>query len=964
MATERGRFTVKHLVVGVLVPALVALGALVAGAAPASAAPAASQTGSALVSESFTGSTVTDGSWRALGDGCLTRATVAPGSTSSLGVCALRVGSLPATASTGYLQLTDATGSRKGGAVYTKASPSALGLDVTFDQWQYGTAGSGGDGLSFFIADGAASITSPGGQGSSLGYAQNTNQPPAPNGIAGAYLGVGLDAHGAFASSSDGHGTGCATGQSATFQANSVVLRGPGAGKSGYCYLAATNLPTASQKLHVTVTDPSVVTPAMARKFRVTVSPDRFPTVTVYAGFPANADLTQVLQYKMTDAAPATYQFGFAASSGSVVDTHLIGNVSASTVAPVDTTPPLVTITGGATALVATTTPKLSGTTDAAAGSTMTVLVGSQQLSATVGPDGTWTITPAVLAQGPVSVSVSATDAAGNTGTATQELTVDTVAPAVTITGGATALVATTTPNLSGTTDAAAGSTMTVLVGSQQLSATAGPDGTWSITPAVLAQGPVSVSVSATDAAGNTGTATQGLTVDTVAPVVTITGGASAASASATPLVAGTTDAPQGTAVNVKISDQVLIATAQADGAWSVTPATLGNGTVTISATTNDPAGNTGTATQLLTITVPAPTPSSAAPTITISGGATALSNLATPTISGTSTGVAGRSATVTVGGQTLTSSISPTGDWSVVPTVLTQGSNRVVVVVSAASGLKATSSQVLTVDTIAPAIVIDGGSAVSTDSSTPTISGRVDVPAGSKIKVGVDEVALEVVVSSTRTWSVTSSRLAAGSHTVVVSATDAAGNVGTGRQRLTVIPVLSIDGGAARLTKDAAPTISGTTDAPISTTVTVTVDGQTLIGTVTAPGIWSVTSRPLPSTVYPVKATVRDSVGNLRTAWQNLTVDLIAPAIVIDGGSVVSTKNATPTISGRVNVPAGSSMSVVVDGVALEVVVSSTRTWSVTSPSLTAGAHTVVVSATDAAGNTGTQQQRLTVIG
>src|SRR5664280_2608098 len=300
-------------------------------------------TGSALVSESFTGSTVTDGSWRALGDGCLPRATVAPASTSSsLGVCALRVGSPSANASTGYLQLTDATGSHKGGAVYTKASASNLGLDVTFDQWQYGTAGSGGDGLSFFIADGAASITSTGGQGSSLGYAQNTNQPPAPNGIAGAYLGIGLDAHGAFASSGDGHGTGCAAGQSAALQANSVVLRGPGSGKSGYCFLASTNLPTASQKLHVTVSDPSVVTPAMARKFRVTVSPDRFPTVTVYAAFSPGADLKQVLQYTMTDAAPATYQFGFTASSGSVVDTHLIGNVSASTVAPVDTTPPVV----------------------------------------------------------------------------------------------------------------------------------------------------------------------------------------------------------------------------------------------------------------------------------------------------------------------------------------------------------------------------------------------------------------------------------------------------------------------------------------------------------------------------------------------------------------------------------------------------------------------------------------------
>ncbi len=35
--------------------------------------------------------------------------------------------------------------------------------------------------------------------------------------------------------------------------------------------------------------------------------------------------------------------------------------------------------------------------------------------------------------------------------------------------------------------------------------------------------------------------------------------------------------------------------------------------------------------------------------------------------------------------------------------------------------------------------------------------------------------------------------------------------------------------------------------------------------------------------------------------------VDTIPPAIVIDGGSAASIKSATPTISGRVNVPAGS---------------------------------------------------------
>ncbi len=579
-ATERGRSGLTRIIVGVLAPALVALGATVTLTAPASAATIPA-TGAPVVAESFSGAAVTDGSWRALGDGCLTGATVAPVGSSSPGVCALRVGSPSAKASPGYLQLTDATAYRKGGAVYTKASPSDLGLDVTFDQWQLGTSKYGGDGLTFFIADGTAAVTSPGGLGSSLGYAQNTNQPPAPNGIAGAYLGVGLDVHGNFAASGDGHGTGCKTGQSATPRPNTVVLRGPGSGKSGYCFLTAASLPTATQNLHFTVADPSVVTTAMARTVRVTVSPDTFPTVTVYAAFSTGADLKQVLQYKMTDAAPETYQFGFTASSGSTVDLHLIGNVSASTVTRSDTTPPVVTISGGQTADSATTTPKISGTTDADAGSTMTVLVGSQKLAATVAADGSWSVTPAALEEGRTTVSVSATDPAGNTGTATQALT-----------------------------------------------------------------------------------------VDTIAPVIAIAGGPSASSTSATPVVTGKTDAPAGSAVNVKISDQTLPTKVLADGTWSVTPAALDNGAVAITATTTDQAGNVGTATQKMTIAVP--------PSITITGGATALTNRVTPTVSGTSTAVAGRTATVTVDGQILTAIITPTGAWSVVPKTLTQGAHRV----------------------------------------------------------------------------------------------------------------------------------------------------------------------------------------------------------------------------------------------------------------------------------------------
>ena len=58
---------------------------------------------------------------------------------------------------------------------------------------------------------------------------------------------------------------------------------------------------------------------------------------------------------------------------------------------------------------------------------------------------------PAALADGARTVTASVTDPAGNEGTDSQTLTVDTAAPAVTIAGGATALTNDATPDISGT---------------------------------------------------------------------------------------------------------------------------------------------------------------------------------------------------------------------------------------------------------------------------------------------------------------------------------------------------------------------------------------------------------------------------------------------------------------------------------------------------------------------------------
>ena len=122
----------------------------------------------------------------------------------------------------------------------------------------------------------------------------------------------------------------------------------------------------------------------------------------------------------------------------------------------VDVTAPVVAITGGADAPTNETTPTITGTTDASTGTTVTVTVAGQTLTTTVQTGGTWSVTPTALAAGTHTVVASITDPAGNTGTATQTLTVNARAaadPPASSTGELQNLVETQGLDVSGTTD-------------------------------------------------------------------------------------------------------------------------------------------------------------------------------------------------------------------------------------------------------------------------------------------------------------------------------------------------------------------------------------------------------------------------------------------------------------------------------------------------------------------------------
>lgn len=162
---------------------------------------------------------------------------------------------------------------------------------------------------------------------------------------------------------------------------------------------------------------------------------------------------------------------------------------------------------------------------------------GGQTYETTVGANGAWLVnvpSAAIPATGEATVSVTASDLAGNVSTATtQAVTVDKtppVAPIVQYTGGTDNYV-NAAEKAAGTTisgTAEANSTVKVTVGEISHEAKAGADGKWSVAFAgaelPAADGSYVVSATATDAAGNASVPSAGvpaMVVDTKAPSIT-----------------------------------------------------------------------------------------------------------------------------------------------------------------------------------------------------------------------------------------------------------------------------------------------------------------------------------------------------------------------------------------------------------------------------------------------------------
>ncbi|HHU1722647.1 TPA: BapA-related adhesin SiiEA [Escherichia coli] len=669
----------------------------------------------------------------------------------------------------------------------------------------------------------------------------------------------------------------------------------------------------------------------------------------------------------------------------------------------------------------------LSGTSNAEAGQTVTLTVNGKSHTATVGSDGTWQVTlPATevqaLAEGNYAVNASVSDRAGNSTSHSANFTVDTSAPVVSVNTVAgddilnnaeQAVAQIISGQVSG---ASPGDTVTVKLGTHVLTAIVLADGSWNVAldPAVtrtLDRGANTIFVTVTDTAGNTGAASRAITLVGVSPLITINTVSGddiisgAEKGAPLTLTGSTQQAETGQTVTVTLAGQSFTTTVQADGSWSLTvpAAAMGNlpdGAVAITASVTDLSGNTGNTSR--TITVDSQAPALSIDPLTADNIINAAESGQDLPITGTTDAQPGQTVTVTLNGQTYQGVVQPDGTWSVtVPAAnvgaLADGNATVTASVNDIAGNPTSVSRVALVDATPPVVTINP---VATDNviNTPEhtqaqiISGTVTgAQAGDIVTVTLNNVDYTTVVDGSGNWSLgvpasVVSGLVDGSYPINVSVTDRAGN--TGSQSLTVTvntaaPLIGINSIAGddvinASEKGADLQITGTSDQPVNTAITVTLNGQNYTTTTDASGNWSVTVPASAVTAlgqanYTVTAAVTSNIGNSNTASHNVLVDSALPGVTINPVATDDIINAAEagvaqTISGQVTgAEDGDTVTITLGGNTYTATVGSNFTWSVSVPAadiqaLGNGDLTVSASVTNQNGNTGSGTRDITI--
>ncbi|MGJ8625814.1 MAG: Ig-like domain-containing protein [Sulfitobacter sp.] len=584
--------------------------------------------------------------------------------------------------------------------------------------------------------------------------------------------------------------------------------------------------------------------------------------------------------------------------------------------------------TGGADGIInieeATQGFTMTGTTEV--GSTVSVVMNGFTHQATVAADGTWTVDFAAseipTGTQTVVMTATATDAAGNVETITQDVNVDRDAGVLTISSTPVegddvinAVEASDGVTLTGTSNPNA--VVTVTMGGVSHTVNADAAGNWSATytNAEITPGEYTADIHATstDSAGNVLNATDSVQVDTLVRDHAFTGTTGGADgiinieeAAQGFTMTGTTEV--GSTVSVMMNGFTHQATVAANGSWTVNFAAneipTGTQTVVMTSIATDAAGNVDTITRDVSVDRDAGILTISSNPVEGDDVINAVEASDGVVLNGTSNPNA--VVTVTMGGVSHTVTANASGNWTTTYTnaEITPGEYtadiHATTTDSAGNVLNATDS--VQVDTLVNnlsinANTVEGNGVINAaerlEGGGVQVTGTTEIGSTSVV-VTLNGIPVNAVVDANGNWTATyaSSQVAEGTYnaTVTVDATDRAGNTATVSDSILVdtevVPLNMTNSGGG--TDGVANIAEATTGIDLGgqvepgSTVIVNFDGTNHTATVDAAGNWSLTIAPsdirLGTYDAAIVVTATDANDNVDMINDTLAIDTDAP--------------------------------------------------------------------------------------
>lgn len=489
-------------------------------------------------------------------------------------------------------------------------------------------------------------------------------------------------------------------------------------------------------------------------------------------------------------------------------------------------------------------------------------------------------------AEGPHVLRVVATDTAGNESIKPVSFTVDLTPPSVLISGVSEGVV-----YGEPVVPAATVTDQTAVVVVRTLDGLPHTSGA-----AVSAEGPHDFAVSATDKAGNQASAQVHFIIDLTAPQIAVTG------------VLDGEWSPVALTPEIEVTDDSATdVTVTLDGApFEPGTSVTGEGAHTLVVSATDAGGNQASVTVGFGVDTTSP---AVAITGVQDGGL-----YGTPVLIGWTIDEAHPKATVA----TLDGSATTDGQ-----TVSAEGPHTLIVTVTDLAGNQGSAQVTFTLDLTAPVVTLGGVTSGAVVGAPPTVTVTVD-----------DEAATVIATLDGQPWTPGAPIAGEGEHTVVATATDAAGNSGQASVTFTVDTIQP----------DIA--LSGVTDggiygAGVTPTFTVTDATDTVLGAVLDGEPFASGTLVDGEGAHVLFIQATDAAGNQASVTVSFVVDQSAPLIQIDGVTDGEwyPEPVTPTVQTDAG---GASIEATLDD----------APWELGAPIDAEGWHELAVTVTDGAGN------------